>query len=224
MVATTRALGTFQGRGDQTIGIVSESGRLRVTWETRNESPPGSGTFRLALHSAVSGRPIELITDQRGASEGSRDVADDPRPYNLMVESANLDWSFSVEEIVAAPSQQPVSKQPEPPYAGEWIVTVIDNIKVMPDSQVTLTVTGTTVSGLASCNSYRGAFTVDGTNVKVGDILKTMKACDGPRMSQEADFLALLRTVVRYEVRPNNTLVLTTVTGKTITATRPPDP
>ena len=103
MVATTRALGTFAGRGDQTIGIVSESGRLRVTWETRNEQPPGTGTFRLALHSAVSGRPIELITEQRGERHGSREVSDDPRPYNLMVESANLDWSFSVEEIVAAP-------------------------------------------------------------------------------------------------------------------------
>ena len=104
MVAVTRPLGTFHGRGDQTIGVVSDSGRLHITWETRNEQPPGAGRFRLALHSGVSGRPIELITDERGAGKGSRDVADAPRPYNLMVESANLDWTFSVEEIVAAPS------------------------------------------------------------------------------------------------------------------------
>jgi hypothetical protein len=101
-VAVTRALGTFEGRGDQTIGVVSESGRLRVSWETRNEHPLGSGRFRLALHSGVSGRPIELIVDERGTGKGSREVADDPRPYNLMVESANLEWSFSVEEVVAA--------------------------------------------------------------------------------------------------------------------------
>jgi hypothetical protein len=73
-----------------------------VTWETRNEQPPGSGTFRLALHSGVSGRPIELITDQRGEAKGTREVTDDPRPYNLMVDSANLDWAFTVEEIVSA--------------------------------------------------------------------------------------------------------------------------
>ena len=103
-VAVTRSLGSFAGRGDQTIGVVSESGRLLVRWETRNEHPTGSGTFRLALHSGVSGRPIEVITDERGAGKGTREVADDPRPYNLMVESANLDWSFSVEEIVAAPA------------------------------------------------------------------------------------------------------------------------
>ena len=106
-VAVTRSLGTFSGRGNQTIGVVSESGRLRVTWETRNESPPGTGTFRLALHSGVSGRPIELITDARGATKGTHEVTDDPRPYNLMVDSANLEWSFSVEEIVAAPVTRP---------------------------------------------------------------------------------------------------------------------
>ena len=109
-VAATRSLGTFHGRGSQTIGVVSESGRLRVTWETRNEQPAGSGTFRLALHSGVSGRPIELITDERGPGKGSREVADDPRPYNFMVESANLEWSFSVDEIVAAPSPRPESR------------------------------------------------------------------------------------------------------------------
>jgi hypothetical protein len=106
-VAVTRSLGTFSGRGDQTIGVVSESGRLRVSWETRNEDPAGHGTFRLALHSGVSGRPIELITDERGPGTGTREVNDDPRPYNLMVESANLEWSFSVEEIVAATAPPP---------------------------------------------------------------------------------------------------------------------
>jgi hypothetical protein len=86
---------------------VSDSGRLRISWETHNEQPPGAGTFRLALHSGVSGRPIEVITDERGLGKGTRDVIDDPRPYNLMVDSANLDWSFSVEEIVAVPGSRP---------------------------------------------------------------------------------------------------------------------
>ncbi len=102
-VAVTRPLGTFSGRGNQTLGVVSESGRLRVTWETFNEAPSGAGTFRLTLHSGVSGRPLEMIADERGPGKGTRELADDPRPYNLMVESANIEWSFSVEEVVAAP-------------------------------------------------------------------------------------------------------------------------
>jgi hypothetical protein len=101
-VAVVRSLGTFSGRGSQTIGVVSESGHLRVSWQTRNEQPSGTGTFRLVLHSGVSGRPIELITDERGEVHGTKDVTDDPRPYNLIVDSQNLDWTFTVEEIVAA--------------------------------------------------------------------------------------------------------------------------
>jgi hypothetical protein len=101
-IAVVRSLGTFTGRGSQTVGVVSESGHLRVTWETRNEEPRGAGTFRLALHSGVSGRPIELITDQRGEVRGTRDITDDPRAYNLMVDSQNLEWTFTVEEIVSA--------------------------------------------------------------------------------------------------------------------------
>lgn len=105
MVATTRALGTWEGRGSQTIGFNSESGRFRVHWQTRNEAPVGGGTFRLTAHSAVSGRPIQPIADSRGVGEGSANVEDDPRPYNLMVESTNVDWTISVEETVATPGR-----------------------------------------------------------------------------------------------------------------------
>jgi len=101
----TRSLGSFQGQGNQTIGVVSESGRLHVSWNTKGERLPGRGTFRLALHSAVSGRPIQLIVEMRGEGSGSADVAEDPRPYNFMVESENLDWSFTVDEVVAAPAK-----------------------------------------------------------------------------------------------------------------------
>lgn len=103
MTTVTRPLGTWHGRGHQTIGFVSDSGRLHVSWETSNEHPAGTGTFRLALHSAVSGRPLQLLTDARGATAGAADVVEDPRPYNLMVESTNLDWSLTVHEVVAAP-------------------------------------------------------------------------------------------------------------------------
>ena len=105
-VAAARALGTWEGRGNQTIGFTSESGRFTVTWQTRNEHPPGTGTFRLVAHSAVSGRPIQPIADHRGVGSGTTNVDDDPRPYNLMVESSNVDWTISVEDIVAAPARR----------------------------------------------------------------------------------------------------------------------
>ena len=109
-VAVTRPVGSWEGRGNSTIGVVSDTGRFHVSWQARHERPAGSGTFRLAVHSAVSGRPIQLITEQRGEGSGSADFADDPRPYNLMIDSVNLDWSVSVDEVVVA--TLPAAKSP----------------------------------------------------------------------------------------------------------------
>jgi heat shock protein HslJ len=111
-------------------------------------------------------------------------------------------------------------------YEGVWIVEVIDNIKVLPESRVTLKLEGgaatgmASLSGSASCNTFRGTLTlnIDG-GVKVGQVIKTMKVCDAARMSEETDFFLLLNDVVDYEVR-SDTLMLRTSEGKTITARR----
>jgi len=99
-VATVRPLGTWEGSGNRTIGITSDSGRFRVKWETREGASRG-GSFRLTVHSAVSGRPIQVIADHQGAGGATVDFADDPRPYNLMIDSADVRWLVSVDEIVA---------------------------------------------------------------------------------------------------------------------------
>ena len=91
---------TWQGSGNRTLDFVSESGKFRITWETRGEQTKGAGTFRLTVHSGVSGRPLREVADQRGEAKGSVMFEDDPRPYHFMVESANLEWSVTAEEIV----------------------------------------------------------------------------------------------------------------------------
>jgi hypothetical protein len=90
---------SWEGTGDRTIGFVSESGVFRVNWKTRNERPAGSGTFRLTVRSAISGRPIRIIADQRGEGGGSVDFVDDPRLYEFIVESSNVGWWFNAEEL-----------------------------------------------------------------------------------------------------------------------------
>jgi heat shock protein HslJ len=127
--------------------------------------------------------------------------------------------TFLLQAAGAAPPAN-LSQPEPPPFEGHWVVEVIDNIKVMPDSKVTMRIEGQRVSGDASCNTYQGSFTVNGSSVKVGEFLKTMKTCDGARLSQENDFLDLLREVVRYEVHSRDRLELTTSNRKTITARR----
>jgi hypothetical protein len=99
IVAVTRQVGSWSGRGSTTVGDVnSETGRLRITWQTTNESPSGSGRFKLTLRSGVSGRTIAVVADHQGVGAGTIDTDEGPRTYDFLVDSANVDWSFKVEE------------------------------------------------------------------------------------------------------------------------------
>ena len=133
----------------------------------------------------------------------------------------------AVLESVSGAAPAAIHQLDQPPYVGEWVVEVIDNIKVMPHSRVTVKIERgfpsgvSSISGSASCNTYRGNLTVSADDtIRVGEVLKTMKACDPARMSEEADFFAVLNAVVGYEIGPNDTLILRSRDGRTITASR----
>jgi len=97
-----RPTGTWSGHGnEQTDSFQIESGQFRIKWETSNEAPPGSGTFKVMVHSGVSGRPIALAVEHQGAGRDTAYVSDEPRPYYLVIESAHVDWSVTVQEGVA---------------------------------------------------------------------------------------------------------------------------
>lgn len=96
----TQPIGSWSGAGNHTIGFANNSGRFRIRWQTIAEPDGSSGTFRLTVHSAVSGRPLQQVVDHRGPGDGTVNFEDDPRPYNLMVESAGLRWTVAVDEVV----------------------------------------------------------------------------------------------------------------------------
>jgi hypothetical protein len=97
------SIGSWSGQGNtQTGSFTNDSGAMRVRWETRNESSPGKGTFRLSLHSAISGRPLLVAVDQRGIGQDTAEIQEDPRVSYLVVESANIEWAFTLEEAVGA--------------------------------------------------------------------------------------------------------------------------
>jgi len=98
-----RPLGSWSGRGSmQTDAFISDTGSMRLRWETRNESAPGAGYFRVTVHSDVSGRSLVDAVDVKGVGGATAYVTEDPRPFFLAVESANLDWSVTAEEAVSA--------------------------------------------------------------------------------------------------------------------------
>ena len=98
-----RPIGSWSGHGDtQTDSFNIETGQWRIKWETKNESPPGTGTFRVTAHSAVSGRPIMLAVEHKGVGRDIAYLSDDPRLFELVIESSGVDWSVAVEEGVAS--------------------------------------------------------------------------------------------------------------------------
>jgi len=103
-VVVWRPLGSWSGRGDkQTETFTSDSGGFRVHWEATHEAPPDAGRLRVVFRSGDSGREIIEAIDAHGAGSGTEEVAAErPRWYYLTIESANVDWTVTVDERIDA--------------------------------------------------------------------------------------------------------------------------
>ena len=76
------------------------------------------------------------------------------------------------------------------------------------------------VSGSSGCNTYSGPFTTDGANIKIGPVMSTMKACEGPAMQTEQLYLKALGNTTKWSIDGGN-LFLRDASGA-ITATYAP--
>ncbi len=90
------------------------------------------------------------------------------------------------------------------PLEGSWNVTGYNNGKtavISPIAGTTLTADFgvDTVSGSSGCNTYSGPYTLTGTDLKVGPLASTRKACEQAIMDQEAQFLTALQTPTKVE-------------------------
>lgn len=95
------ALGSWSGSGDrQTESFDVTTGSMRLTWEALQEGPPSTNHFRVSLHSAISGRPLQTIIDTQEAGTGTVDLGATPRVAYLLVESEQIRWRVTLEEAV----------------------------------------------------------------------------------------------------------------------------
>jgi len=84
--------------------MTSDTGALRVRWVTANAA--ADAAFRLTAHSAISGRLLQDVVDQRGGGRGEGFVQQDPHVLYFVVESGGLDWEFTVDEAIEYPVQR----------------------------------------------------------------------------------------------------------------------
>jgi hypothetical protein len=95
------AVAEWSGRGNaQTESFSGDTGGFRFRWTTSRESPPGTGRFKLTLHSAISGRPLAVAVDTTGVGADTAYVSEDPRTFHVVIESQNVDWTVVVEEPI----------------------------------------------------------------------------------------------------------------------------
>lgn len=89
-----------------------------------------------------------------------------------------------------------------------WVLEELDG-STLVDTFPTITFGGDgSVAGSAGCNTFSGAYAVDGTSLGVGPLGATKMGCADPTMFVESAFLAALRDVTGWSVRPDGRLVL----------------
>ncbi len=103
-----------------------------------------------------------------------------------------------VAELVAAPADA---------YVGAWEATGVNNgreavVSLEAGSTVTLELgTDGSASGRATCNRYRGTYTVDGETIAFGALGTTRMACPSEALAaQEAAYLAALAAAATWSV------------------------
>ena len=99
-----KPLGSWSGRAlMQTEAFISDSGSLRIVWEAGSETTaPGRGSFKITLHSGVSGRSLLEAVNHEGPGRDVAYVTEDPREFFLVIDPSNLDWTVAVSEAVPA--------------------------------------------------------------------------------------------------------------------------
>lgn len=94
-----KPIASWSGHGNlQTDSFEMAAGNWRVKWEARNPKDPKAGIFRISVHSAISGRPLETAVEHRGAGHDIDYVDEDPRVFFLVIDAKDMDWSVTVEE------------------------------------------------------------------------------------------------------------------------------
>lgn len=109
---------------------------------------------------------------------------------------------------------------PERLFRGaEWVVEDLAGAGIIDSSRMTIEfLDGDRIAGLASCNRYGAQYELTGEGVSFDYMFATKMACAPALMNQEQRFLELMSQVKLAAIGQKGELILTTASGKEITA------
>ena len=192
------------------------------------ENSGGSGNFRyLAAVINEGGAPVNVATQFIGDREQAQLISIDGNEITLdMV-------AHGPEDPMCCPTQK-VTKvyQLEDEQLVEVLVSLEGTVwtlvsygdpsdpqAVLEGSEITAQFDGAkgTVTGSAGCNSYFGAYEVDGDSLTVGPVGSTEMYCAAPEnvMDQETAYLAALQSAASYQI-VGNQLQIANADGATV--------
>jgi heat shock protein HslJ len=107
---------------------------------------------------------------------------------------AGCGWSDVVDSRTATAGLPTTLQDLE---AHEWLLDPADSsLGGTVEAAVTIVFDDDVVTGRGPCNSYHGAFDLDGDEgIEIGPLASTLRACPTPVMQAEDDYLAALEAV-----------------------------
>lgn len=88
--------------------------------------------------------------------------------------------------------------------AGNWRLANMTTpgfpTPMLPSTDLTADFTGGRVSGSGGCNRFNGSYSTKGSQLSIGPLASTFKACEESVMNQETTYLKALEAAERYEV------------------------
>jgi heat shock protein HslJ len=105
--------------------------------------------------------------------------------------------------------------------AHRWVLDPDrSSIDVVASALPTLAFDAESVQGSASCNLFRGGFSLDGeTGIEIEGLSSTRRACAAPVMAAEHDYLAALAAIDTVDSDDHDRLVLKNHDGLRLTFT-----
>lgn len=84
----------------------------------------------------------------------------------------------------------------------QWVLVTLAGEPPLPGTAPSAEFSSDEVSGSAGCNTYFGAYAVDGSEITIGDVASTEMWCDAPPgvMDQEQAVLTALKSAAGYRL------------------------
>ena len=90
-----------------------------------------------------------------------------------------------------------------------------ETVDALPNSGARAEFEDGQVSGTSGCNSFFGAYEVDGNSISIGPLGSTLMGCPGPLAEQEFGFMTSLQSAATYEIS-GDTLTLSNADGEVV--------